>query len=93
MVNRLTKGGALVGALTTDDDATIGDDLVVSDDAAVLGDLTVTGDLTANGTINLGDAVAFIADPAGGGTVDTESRAAIVLILNALDSTGIMAAS
>jgi len=81
MANRLTSGEALLGAVTIDDDATIG------------GNLTTTGNLTANGTINLGDAVAFIADPTGGATVDSQARAVIVLILNALDSTGIMADS
>jgi predicted acyltransferase (DUF342 family) len=86
------------------DDVTAGDDLVVGDDASVAGNLAVTGNatvtgniaganLTATGTINLGDPVSVIADPTGGSTVDAESRAAIVSILDALDAVGIMAAS
>lgn len=93
MVNRLTKGEALVGGLTTDDDVTTGDDLVVGDDASVAGNLAVTGNLTADGTINLGDPVSVIADPTGGSTIDAEARTAINAILDALDTVGIMAAS
>ena len=96
MVNRITQGTALVGGLTAEDDVTVGDDISVTDDATVGGDLTVTGALTAGGTINLGDPVAFIADPTGGtatAATDAEARAAIVLILDALDATGIMAPS
>ena len=104
MSNRLTKGEALTGTIRADDDViagddvTAGDDLVVGDDASVAGNLAVTGNisganLTATGTINLGDPVAVIADPTGGSTVDAESRAAIVSILDALDAVGIMAAS
>ena len=93
MVNRITQGTALVGGLTAEDDVTVGDDISVTDDATVGGDLTVTGALTAGGTINMGDPVAFIADPSGGATTDAEARAAIVLILDALDATGIMAPS
>ena len=87
MSNRLTRGEALVGDLSTDDD------LAVGDDATVSGDLTVTGNLTAGGTIDLGDPVANIADPSGGGTQDAEARTAIEAILDALDAVGIMAAS
>lgn len=93
MSNRLTRGEALVGAISTDDDVTAGDDLVVGDDASVAGNLTVTGDLTAGGTIDLGDPVANIADPSGGVTQDAEARTAIEAILDALDAVGIMAAS
>jgi len=104
MSNRLTKGEALTGTIRADDDViagddvTAGDDLVVGDDASVAGNLAVTGNisganLTATGTINLGDPVSVIADPTGGSTVDAESRAAIVSILDALDAVGIMAAS
>lgn len=93
MSNRLTRGEALVGSMTAGDDVTVGDDLTVSDDATVAGDLTVTGNLTAGGTIDLGDPVALIADPTGGGTQDAEARTAINAILDALDAVGIMAAS
>jgi len=92
MSNRLTRGDALVGGLTSDDDVTAGDDLVVGDDASVAGNLSVTGDLTAGGTINLGDPVSLIADPTGGATQDAEARTAINAILDALDAVGIMAA-
>ena len=45
-------------------------------------------------TIPLGGAVsAFIADPAGGGTVDAEARAAIALILDLLIARKVMAAA
>ena len=93
MSNRLTRGEALVGAVTADDDVTTGDDLVVGDDASVAGNLSVTGNLTAGGTIDLGDPVANIADPSGGATQDAEARTAIEAILDALDAVGIMAAS
>ena len=104
MSNRLTRGEALTGSLTTDDDVTtgddvtVGDDLSVGDDASVAGNLTVTGNvsganLTASGTIDLGDPVSFIADPTGGSTIDAEARTAINSILDALDAVGIMAAS
>ena len=59
---------------------------------ALVGQLSAA-DITASGTINLGDPVTVIADPTGGSTVDAESRAAIVKILDALDAVGIMAAS
>lgn len=40
MSNRLTKGEALVGSLTANQDIEATDDLIVGDDAAVVGDLT-----------------------------------------------------
>lgn len=62
---------------------------------ALVGQLNAA-DLTASGTIDLGDPVAFIADPTGGtatAATDAQARAAIVSILDALDAVGIMAAS
>lgn len=93
MTNRITRGEGLVGALSADDDVTVGDDLAVGDDASVAGDLTVTGGLTAGGTIDLGSPVSNIADPTGGATQDAEARTAIGSILDALEAVGIMAAA
>lgn len=78
MANRITKGEALVGKLSSDteinapdiaatDDVTVGDDLSVGDDAAV------TGDLTA-GTLAVGSAGSVIKKIATGtGAVDLAS--------------------
>lgn len=46
-----------------------------------------------NGLPQIGDASANIPDPAGGVTVDAEARAAIVLILAALEYHGLVKAS
>ena len=87
MSNRVTRGEALVGQLTTE--------VLSVSGATTLDDITAV-DITASGTINLGDPVAFIADPTGGTATpatDAQARAAIVSILDALDAVGIMAAS
>lgn len=88
MPNRLTRGRALVGALSIDaQDITISDDLSVGDDATIAGDLTVTGSIT------FGDQQAAISDPSGGATQDAEARTAIEAIIDALEAVGILEAS
>lgn len=60
-------------------------ELEVSDDGTVkVGNVDMSALLTP-GT--------FIADPAGGGTVDTEARAAVASILDLLIAAGLMEAS
>jgi len=87
MSNRLTRGDALVGSVTADDDVTAGDDLVVGDDATVAGDLTVTG------SISFGDQQSAISDPTGGDPIDSEARTAIGAIIDALEAVGILEAA
>jgi hypothetical protein len=103
MPNRLTRGQALVGALRIDaQKVTAGDALVVGSltagtvtvqGLAVLEDnATVEGDLTVDGSLVLGDIQPTIAKP--GATAaddkDTEARAAIDDIIDALIAVGII---
>ena len=54
MSNRLTRGEALTGSLTTDDDVTTGDDVTVGDDLSVGDDASVAGDLAVTGAATVG---------------------------------------
>ncbi len=52
----------------------------------VLDGVTVTPNITSSMKLAAGVPVTHIADPSGGATVDTEARAAIVLIIDALEA-------
>jgi hypothetical protein len=54
--------------------------------------VAATGAADHGVVVTLGQA-AFVADPAGGGTVDAQSRTAIGAIIDALVAAGLMAAS
>lgn len=99
MANRLTRGRALVGALSIDaQKVTAGDAVVVGSltagTATVTGNATVEGDLTVDGSVVLGDIQPTIEKP--GATAaddkDTEARAAIDDIIDALIAVGIIEA-
>lgn len=67
-------------------------------DASTIVGRKATGDIVAltgaeARVIALGAQGAFIADPAGGGTIDAEARTAIVAILDVLIAAGIIAAA
>ena len=104
MPNRLTKGRALVGALSIDaQKVTAGDAIVVGSltagTATVTGEATfednvsVDGDLTVDGSLILGDIQPTIAKPdATAEDEDVEARAAIDEIIDALIAVGIIEA-
>lgn len=77
-VNRLTEGKASVRALHVQENLALG------------GSATVTGSVTAAEFL-LASPVANIANPSGGSTVDSQARAAIDLIIAALQSAGLIA--
>lgn len=52
-----------------------------------------TAELLVDGVKVIGEQQAFIADPAGGSTTDTEARAAIASIIDVLIAHGLIAAS
>jgi len=94
MANRLTKGEALLGRVVADDDLVAGDDLFVADEATIGGDVVIGGNLDVNGSVVFGDVQPTIAKP--GATAaddkDTEARAAIDDIIDALIAVGIIEA-
>jgi hypothetical protein len=64
-MNRLTRGRALVGALSIDaQDITISDDLAVGGDSAVTGNSVVSGDSRIVGTFSVTRSAGTIADGA-----------------------------
>lgn len=72
MSNRITKGEALVGALSSDTGIS-GEDLTATDDLTVGDDAAVTGDLTA-GTLAVGSSGSVIKKIATGtGAIDLAS--------------------
>lgn len=74
MSNRLTKGEALVGALTAEEGVEAAD-LTASDDLSVADDATVTGDLTA-GTLAVGGGTVVKKITSGTASVDFAEIAA-----------------
>jgi len=88
----LANGRAVIRSLVAIDRLTVGDGavpvLTVDGDA---GSVVISGPLTVD-TVALATPIANIPEATGGGTVDTQARAAIALLIAGLQSAGLIAA-